>query len=110
MGLGKDQWLAQHSGRCTWTRSFLSYGCHIGGVFFGVVGYADDLLLLAPTRDAVQNMLEICEAFTSQNNIKFITEEDPSKSKIKALYVVGPQVALSPGPSLFCSVAGLYQW
>ena len=32
------------------------FGCHIGGVFVGVVGYADDLLLLAPTRDAAQKM------------------------------------------------------
>ena len=53
------------------------FGCHIGGDFVGVVGYADDLLLLAPTRDAAQKMLEICEAFTSQNNIQFSTNEDP---------------------------------
>ena len=66
------------------------FGCHIGGVFVGVVGYADDLLLLAPTRDAAQKMLEICEAFRSQNNIQFSTNKDPSKSKSKALYVVGP--------------------
>ena len=66
------------------------YGCHIGGVFVGVVGHADDLLLLAPTKDAAQKMLEICEAFTSQNNIKFSTDVDPSIRKSKALYVVGP--------------------
>ena len=36
------------------------FGCHIGGVFVGVVGYADDLLLLAPTRDSAQKMLKIC--------------------------------------------------
>ena len=80
------------------------FGCHIGGVFVGVVGYADDLLLLAPTRDAAQKMLEICEAFTIQNNIQFSTNEDPSKSKSKALYVVGPQGrALSrPVPLVLC--------
>ena len=69
-----------------------------------MVGYADDLLLLAPTRDAAQKMLEIGEAFTSQNNIKFSTDEDPSKSKSKALYVVGPQgrTLARPVPLLLC--------
>ena len=28
------------------------YGCNVGGVYVEVVGYADDLLLLAPTWDA----------------------------------------------------------
>ena len=37
------------------------YGCPVGGIYVGDVGYFDDLLLLAPTRDAAQKMLEICE-------------------------------------------------
>ena len=32
-------------------------GCHIGGIFMGAVGYADDLILLAPSRAAAQKML-----------------------------------------------------
>ena len=80
------------------------FGCHVGGVFVGVVGYADDLLLLAPTRDSAQKMLKICEDFTNQNNIRFSTHEDPAKSKSKALYVVGPQVRalLCPVPLVLC--------
>ena len=74
------------------------FGCHIGGIFVGVVGYADDLLLLAPTRDAAQKMLQICEAFTNDNNIKFSTHEEPAKSKSKALFVVGPQGRALPRP------------
>ena len=35
----------------------------IGKLFVGVVGYADDLLLLAPSRDAAQKMLKTCELF-----------------------------------------------
>ena len=58
-------------------------------MFVGVVGYADDLILLAPTRDAAKQMLKTCEEFTSTSNIKFSTDEDPRKSKSKAIYVVG---------------------
>jgi hypothetical protein len=74
-------------------------GCRIGGVYVGVVGYADDLLLLAPTRDAAQKMLEICEAFTNTNNIQFSTNLDPQKSKSKVLYVVGPRGGALPRPA-----------
>ena len=38
-------------------------GCHLGGVFCGVVGYADDLVLLAPSRSAMASMLNICEVY-----------------------------------------------
>jgi hypothetical protein len=71
-------------------------GCHIGGVFVGVVGYADDLLLLAPNRDAAQRMLKTCESFTAENNIQFSTNEDPIKSKSKVIHVVGPRGGALP--------------
>ena len=79
-------------------------GCHLAGVFVGVVGYADDLLLLAPSRHAAQLMLQTCETFTTANNIQFSTHEDPSRSKSKALYVVGPRggALCRPQPLLLC--------
>ena len=64
-------------------------GCHISGVFVGVVGYADDLILLAPSRHAAQRMLNVCEGFAAKFNIKFSTNEDPIRSKSKAIYVIG---------------------
>ena len=64
--------------------------CHLAGTYVGVVGYADDLLLLAPSRNAAQLMLRICKKFTELNNIQFSTDPDPSRSKSKAIYVVGP--------------------
>ena len=73
-------------------------GCHVAGLYVGVVGYADDLLLLAPTREAAQEMLKTCEAFTLASNIMFSTNIDPKKSKSKALYVVGPRGATLPRP------------
>ena len=69
-----------------------------------MVGYADDLLLLAPTRDAAQEMLKICELFTNENNIQFSTNADPKKSKSKALFVVGPRGGAQhrPAPLVLC--------
>ena len=74
-------------------------GCHLAGMFVGVVGYSDDLLLLAPSRDAAQMMLRTCEAFTRSSNIMFSTHEDPRKSKSKVLYVVGPRGGALPRPA-----------
>ena len=64
-------------------------GCHLGGVFCGVVGYADDLLLLAPSRSAMATMLKICEAYAADNNLEFSTDPDPQKSKSKCLFIQG---------------------
>ena len=74
-------------------------GCHVGGVFMGVVGYADDLLLLAPNRQAAQLMLKTCEEYASKYNIRFSTHEEPKKSKSKCLYVVGPRSSGVPAPA-----------
>ena len=63
------------------------YGCRLAGLFTGVIGYADDLILLAPNRKAAQKMLEICEEFAKENNISFSTNHDPNKSKSKALFM-----------------------
>ena len=60
-------------------------GCHIGGTFLGAFGYADDVLLLAPTRQALQIMLTICENFATSHSMQFSTDADPAKSKTKCL-------------------------
>ena len=64
-------------------------GCHLGGVFTGVVGYADDLLLMAPSRSAMETMLKICEEYAEQNNLEFSTDPNPAKSKSKCIYMCG---------------------
>ena len=64
-------------------------GCHLGGVFCGVVGYADDLLLLAPSRSAMESMLKICEDYAGENNLEFSTDPDPVKSKSKCIFMQG---------------------
>ena len=47
-------------------------GCHI--VFFGAVGYADDILLLAPSRESLQLMLKICEDFSSESLLNSVND------------------------------------
>jgi hypothetical protein len=82
-------------------------GCHLAGVWMGAVGYADDIILLAPSRDAAQKMLSICEVFAGKNNIKFSTDLNPTKSKCKAVYVTGPRGGglQKPAPLLLCGRA-----
>ena len=81
-------------------------GCHIAGMFMGVVAYADDLVLVAPNRTAAQNMLGTCEQFATENNIQFSTDVNPNKSKSKALYVVGQKGQCEkPVPLMLCGKA-----
>ena len=66
-------------------------GWHVAGVFMGAIGYADDLILLAPSRGAAEKMLTRCESFAREHNIMFSTDPDPTKSKTKAIHVTGPR-------------------
>ena len=62
----------------------------------GATCYADDLLLLAPTRSAMQAMLKVCERYADQHNIAFSTHEDPIKSKTKCMVFQKQKKALGP--------------
>ena len=53
------------------------YGCHIGRMFAGVLAYADDVVLLAPSASAMRNMLLLCDDFANEFSVKF----NASKSK-----------------------------
>ena len=61
------------------------FGCHINGVFFGALIFADDIFLLSASRSGLQEMVNICQKFASSRNLKFGTNPDPSKSKTKCL-------------------------
>lgn len=41
-------------------------GCFIGTIFVGILAYADDLVLLAPTTDAMRRMSSICDCYALQ--------------------------------------------
>ena len=67
----------------------LGVGCKVAGVYMGAVGFCDDLLLLAPTRDAMQIMLDTCQRFAVKYNLQFSTDPNPEKSKSKCIFVCG---------------------
>ena len=48
-------------------------------MWMGAIGYADDIILLAPCRDAAQKMLSTCDMFAAKHNIMFSTDPNPVK-------------------------------
>ena len=46
-------------------------GCYIGAEFYGILVYADDILLLAPSLTALQKMLNICTAFGKSTGLEY---------------------------------------
>ena len=46
-------------------------GCHIGNIFFGCLGYADDCTLLAPSITSTNLMLTIVSEYGKEYNVKF---------------------------------------
>ena len=71
-------------------------GCHIAGKWYGAAAFADDLVLMCPTRTAMQELLKVCERYGEEHNITFSTDPDPRKSKTKCLYMCGSLRARYP--------------
>ena len=63
-------------------------GCWINGEYNGIVEYSDDLLLLSPSLDALQESLITCETYAKDHNLQFSTDAIPSKSKTKCIAFV----------------------
>ncbi len=47
------------------------YGCHIKGIYMGVLSYADDITLLCPSIGGLNEMIKICSKFAESNCITF---------------------------------------
>ena len=60
-------------------------GCHIHGIFYGALIYADDIILLSASRTGLQAMVNVCNEFASSRNLTFGTNQDPTKSKTKCI-------------------------
>ena len=73
----------------------LGVGYYVAGMYCGAVGFCDDILLLAPTRDGMQMILNTCESFALRNNLQFSTDPNPAKSKSKCIFMIGEQINLS---------------
>ena len=77
----------------------MKLGCHIGGYWFGACGYADDLILLAPNREVLQKMVQVCQKYGEDHNLVFSTDPVPSLSKTKCVYFCGrPGKVMYPDP------------
>ncbi len=62
--------------------------CHVGYKFVGAIAYADDLILLAPTVIALRKLINICELYTAEYDIKF------NVSKNKYMLYIGSECAV----------------
>lgn len=81
----------------------LGVGAHVAGIFMGIACYADDVVLIAPCRQAMQLMLNTVENFAERYNISFSTDPDAAKSKSKCIYMIGKKQNLpKPPPLLLC--------
>ena len=69
----------------------LQLGCYIAGCWYGACAYADDLILLAPNRQVLQKMLNVCRSYAAENNLVFSTDPVPALSKTKCIYFCGRQ-------------------
>ena len=72
--------------------------CRIHDISVGVTIYADDVILLAPSRAALQQMLKVTEQFAKEKNIVFSTNDDPAKSKSKCVWFNGKTTTNYPVP------------
>jgi hypothetical protein len=77
----------------------MGLGAYVAGVFIGVAAYADDLVLITPTRHAMQLMLNVCEDIESRYNI-FMMGRVTNLAKPVPLTLCGQDLPVSnpPGP------------
>ena len=75
----------------------MGVGCRMGagGLWVGACLYCDDLLLMAPNRQAMVLMLRECEKFAEESNITFSTDPNPQKSKSKLIFMCGSKSNMS---------------
>ena len=79
-------------------------GCMIGDYYAGVHGYADDLLLLCPSRSGLQEMVDICDKYARRHKIQFSTNPDKKKSKTKGIIFSKKALSFEPAPIFLCGL------
>ena len=73
-------------------------GCYVGNKYCGVIGYADDVILLSPTQNSMRNMIKLCETYADQYLIKFNSNKcqsvvfDKCSSSIDPCFHVNNQI------------------
>ena len=69
------------------------FGCRIGHLYAGALGFADDLILICPSEPGIQKMLKICESYAAEHDLIF----NGAKSK---LLIFSPQKVYESDPKL----------
>jgi len=64
---------------------YSSIGRQISNVYLGVWVFADDIILVSPSRRGLQDMVNICEQFANIYKLKFSTNINVEKSKTKCM-------------------------
>ena len=54
-------------------------GCWVNNTYVGIIVYADDIVLLSPSIDGLQNMVNTCSGYATRHNLTFSTHENPQK-------------------------------
>ena len=62
------------------------FGCHIKNYYYGSSAYADDIVLMSPSRNGLQVMLDICVEYFNEHEIIISTNENIEKSKTKCIF------------------------
>ena len=60
-------------------------GCWINQRYVGIIVYADDIVLLSPSLDGLQRMVNTCSNYAKKFHLTFSTHENPKKSKTKCM-------------------------
>ena len=71
-------------------------GCWIDGHFNGILGYADDIMLLSPSTDGLQQMIDDSTNFMASHNLAFSTNPDPQKCKTKCMAFLKKDRVVAP--------------
>jgi hypothetical protein len=66
-------------------------GCYIGRQFVGALAYADDIVLLAPTPNAMRKLLQLCQDYADDFSITF----NSTKSKCLVVKPLGNNINFS---------------
>ena len=77
------------------------YGCHINYYFYGCSAYADDIILLSPSRNGLQSMFNICVNYFKEHQITISTNIDIKKSKTKCIFFSHTKSNVDPACIMF---------
>ena len=60
-------------------------GCWIDNYAYSILGYADDLTLVSPTCEALQQLIKMVEEYCSHGGLKISVDTNPVISKTKCI-------------------------